>query len=165
MPGDVLGSDLHTIYYIRSESAYSLARRRGLWEIVKGRIAGQHPYLLSFRQACGDSALSSARYLGQQSIATEDVVGSLGRDREFTRSFLPVGSISRQKERWRQSYARLLAGNIDSPIQVCRAGKKYFVVHGHHRLSVARYCNLTTIRAHVSEIEAQDPSGQERDSA
>ena len=165
MPGDVLGSDLHTIYYIRSEGAYSLARRRGLWEIVKRRIAGQHPYLLSFRQAVGDSGLSDARYLGMWSIDTKDVVGSLGRDWEFSRGFLPVGSISRQKERWRQSYTDLFTGKVDSPIQVCRAGKKYFVANGHHRMSVARYLNLATIRAHVSEIETKDPSAPERDYA
>ena len=165
VPGDVLGSDLHTIYYIRSESAYSLARRRGLWEVVKGCIARRHPYLLSFRQAFGDSRWSDVRYLGMQSIATEDVVGSLGREREFSRGFLPVGSVSRQKERWRQSYTGLLSGNVDSPVQVCRAGGKYFVVNGHHRMSVARYLNLATIRAHVSQIEAKDPSAPERDSA
>jgi hypothetical protein len=39
MPGDVLGSDLGTIYYIRSETAFNLARTRGFWEVVKGRIA------------------------------------------------------------------------------------------------------------------------------
>jgi len=91
-----------------------------------------------------------------QSILTKNVVGSLGREGEFTRSFLPVGSSSRQKERWRQSYTRLLTGNMDSPVQVYRAGDKYFVVNGHHRMSVARYFNLQRIRAHVSEIEMKD---------
>ena len=158
MAGDVLGSDLQTIYYIRSENAYNLARRRGMWEVLRRRIVRQHPFLLSFQQSFGDAGLSDATYLGMQSIPTKDVVGSLGREGEFTRDFLPVASSSRQKERWRQSYTRLLTGNIDSPVQVCKAGAQYFVVNGHHRMSVARYFNLPRIRAHVSEIVMKDIS-------
>lgn len=49
MPGDVLGSDIRTIYYIRSENAYNLARKQGFRELVRQRIAGRDPYLRSFR--------------------------------------------------------------------------------------------------------------------
>lgn len=94
-----------------------------------------------------------------QTIATKDIVGSLGREREFSRSFLSVGSKAMQRERWRQSYTRLLCGNIDSPVHVCRVGKACFVVNGHHRVSVARYFTMKTIQAHVSEI---DPTSEFR---
>lgn len=165
MPGDVLGSDVETIYYIRSENAYNIARTRGFWEVVWRRMLGRNPYLLSFRESAGDPALSDARYLGVQTIAIKDIAGSLGREREFSRSFLPAASTARQKERWRQCYTRLLSGNIDSPVQVCRAGSEFFVVNGHHRVSVARYLNLESIQAHVSEIEQMSVSGLEGDPA
>ena len=161
MPGDVLGSDLRTIYYIRSENAYNIARTRGFWDVVRGRIAGQNPYLLSFRESVGDLGLIGARYLGMQTVATKDIAGSLGREREFSRGFLPVGGAARQKERWRQCYARFLSGNAGSPLHVCRVGGRFFVVNGHHRVSVARYLNLKSIRAHVSEIEEKTVSGLE----
>jgi hypothetical protein len=154
-----------TIYYIRSENAYNLARTQGFWEIVRGRIAGQNPYLLSFRQSFGDLGVAGARYIGVRSIATKEIAGSLGREREFSRSFLPVGSRSMQKERWRQSYTRLLSGDIHPPVRVCRAGETYFVVNGHHRVSVARYFNVKTIQAHVSEIDIKDGSMLGGDSA
>ena len=163
MPGDVLGSDVRTIYYIRSENAFNLARATGVWEIVRGRVAGRNPYLRSFRESVGDLSLAGARYVGMQTIATKDIVGSLGREREFSRGFLPVGSTARQKERWRQSYKRLFTGDIHSPVQVCRAGKKYFVVNGHHRVSVARYFNVKTIQAHVSEVDIKNDSGSNGD--
>jgi hypothetical protein len=161
MPGDVLGSDLGTIYYIRSENAYNIARKRGFWEVVRGRIAGRNPYLLSFRESAGDLDVTAARYLGIRTIATKDVAGSLGRYREFSRGFLPVGGAARQKERWRQCFTRLLSGNADSPLHVFRVGRRFFVVNGHHRVSVARYLNLKSIRAHVSEIGEQTVSGLE----
>jgi hypothetical protein len=156
MPGDVLGSDVGTIYYIRSDSAYNVARTQGFWETVRRRIAGRNPFLLSFRQTVGHLGLASARHLGVQTIATKDIVGSLGRDKEFSRCFLPVGSRAMQRERWRQSYTRLLVGDSDSPVQVCKVGGVYFVVNGHHRVSVARYFKLKTIEAHISEIEIPD---------
>ena len=153
MPGDVLGSDVETIYYIRSENAYNIARMRGLWEVVWGRVAGRRPYLLSFRESIGHLGLSGAKYLGIRTIATKDIAGSLGRESEFSRGFLPLGSTTRQKERWRQCYTRLLSGHSDSPVQVCRIGGRFFVVNGHHRVSVARYLNQESIQAYVSEIE------------
>ncbi len=162
-PGDVLGSDVGTIYYIRSENAYSIARTRGFWDVVRSRIAGRNPYLLSFRECVGDSGLTEAKYLGLRTIATKDISGSLGREREFSRGFLPVGGAARQKERWRQCYTRLLSGATDSPVQVCRVGERFFVVNGHHRVSVARYLDLKSIRAYVSEVEEKAVSGSERD--
>lgn len=156
MPGDVFGSDMGTIYYIRSDSAYNIARTQGFWEIMRGRMTGRNPYLLSFRQTVGQLSLAGARYLGVRTVATKDIVGSLGRDREFSRGFLPVGSRAMQRERWRRSYTRLMASDADSPVQVCRVGGIYFVVDGHHRVSVARYFKLKTIEAHVSAIEIPD---------
>lgn len=142
-----------------------LRERRGSGRSWGGRVAGRHPYLLSFRESVGDPSLAGARYVGVQTIATKDIVGSLGREREFSRGFLPVGSTARQKERWRQSYTQLHTGDTYFPVQVCRAGKKYFVVNGHHRVSVARYFNVKTIQAHVSEIDIKDDSRLNGDSA
>lgn len=165
MPGDVLGSDMWTIYYIRSENAYNLARTRGFWEMVRGRITGRSPHLLSFRRSVGDLNQASARYLGVQTVATRDIVGSLGREKQFSHSFLPVGSRSMQRERWRRSYARLLSRKTDPPVRLCRAGGAYFVVNGHHRVSVARYLKVKTIEAHVSEVDIEDDSGLNGDLA
>ena len=127
------------------------------------RVAGRRPYLKSFRDSVGKSSLAEASYLGVQSVVTEDIVGSLGRIREFSRSFLPVGSRTMQRERWRQSYTRLLCGEICPPVQVCRAGQSYYVVNGHHRVSAARYLNAKTVQAHVSDIGVTngfDPGGE-----
>ena len=159
MPGDVLGSDIETIYYIRSETAFQIARTRGLWEVFRRRIARKDPYLRSFRESVQEPGLADAKYLGVQIVAARDIVGSLGRVKEFSRSFLPVGSTARQKERWRQSYTRLLSGGVAPPVRVCKAGKIYYVVNGHHRVSAARYLNVETMSAHVSDIGTTAANG------
>lgn len=158
MPGDVLGSDIETIYYIRSETAFRIARSRGLWEVLRCRISKRNAYLRSFRDSVAESRLAEARYLGIQFVATRDIIGSLGRAREFSRSFLPVGNRAMQRERWRQSYTRLLCGAVCPPVQVCKVGESYYVVNGHHRVSAARYLNVKTIQAHVSNLDITDRS-------
>ena len=164
VPGDVLGSDIGTIYYIRSDAAFNIARARGLWEVFRMHAAGRRPCLKPFRESVGESGLAEASYLGVQSVETGEIVGSLGRAREFSRSFFPVGSRTMQRERWRQSYTRLLCGDVCPPIQVCRAGESYYVVNGHHRVSAARYLNAKTVQAHVSHIDITNPSDPGRES-
>jgi hypothetical protein len=159
MPGDVLGSDIGTIYYIRSDTAFNIARARGLWEVFRMRVAGRRPYLKPFREAVGESSLAEAYYLGVQSVVTDEIVGSLGRAREFSRAFLPVGSKTMQRERWRQSYTWLLCGQVRPPIRVCGAGGGYYVVNGHHRVSAARYLGVRTMLAHVSDIDTTKVTG------
>ncbi len=153
MPGDVLGSDIGTMYYIRSDAAFNIARARGLWEVLLRRVARRNPHLASFRASVADSDLADARYIGVQTVATSEITGSLGRHREFSSSFLPVGNTARLRERWRQSYTRLLAGETCPPVRLCRVGDRYYVVNGHHRVSAARYLNLEAVQAHVSEID------------
>jgi hypothetical protein len=162
--GDVLGSDIGTIYYIRSDAAFNIARARGLWEVFRMRVAGRRPYLKPFRESVGEFSLAEASYLGVQSLVTGKIVGSLGRHREFSRGFMPVGSTARQRERWRQSYTRLLCREVLPPIQVCRAGGSLYVVNGHHRMSAARYLNVDTMLAHVSDIDINNASDPGRES-
>ncbi|MGD8473339.1 MAG: ParB N-terminal domain-containing protein [Anaerolineae bacterium] len=112
-----------------------------------------------FREAVGESSLAEAYYLGVQSVVTDEIVGSLGRAREFSRAFLPVGSKTMQRERWRQSYTWLLCGQVRPPIRVCGAGGGYYVVNGHHRVSAARYLGVRTMLAHVSDIDTTKVTG------
>lgn len=87
-------------------------------------------------------------YRGVQAIPLDLIVGSIGRYREFTRRFLPLADSSR--ERW---------ANVDTladttgwpPIDVYLVGGVYFANDGNHRVSVARYLEMTTIEACVWE--------------
>lgn len=157
MPGDVLGWDLETMYYIRSEAAFNIARMRGHLELLKGLVTRRDPHLFSFRQEISDLWQAQTVYRGLQDIAVKDIVGSVGREKEFSRQFNPLASSSRQKERWRLVYTMSLAGKGLPPIEVCKKDQTFFVLNGHHRVSVARYLNRQTIPAHVSEL-ALDPS-------
>lgn len=161
MPGDVPHAGVATLYYIRSEGAFKRARTQGRLDVWKARIVDRNPYLLSLRQAMGELGQRRATYCGLQDISLEAIVGSAGREKEFTRSFYPTTSTERQKERWRTSYTMAMTGVCRPPITVCRLGSIYFVLNGHHRVSVARYLNWKTIQAHVSELPLSTPPAQE----
>jgi hypothetical protein len=152
MPGDVPHAGVHTLHYIRSESAFSHARTRGAWEFLRGKLLRRDPYLLSLGQVAGDRRW--AVYRGLQDVPLPAIVGSAGRAREFSRHFHPLTGSERQKERWRHSYTLAMTGTPLPPIDLCQVGPAYFVINGHHRVSVARYLNWRSIQAHVFELPA-----------
>lgn len=152
MPGDVLHADVGIINYIRSEYAFNDARLRGRWQVLIGLITRRNPYLLSFRRVVGDLHQTEVIHCGLQDVPVRDVVGSTGREREFTHRFYPLTRTERQKERWRTSFTMTLLGIGYTPIEVYKVGGAYFVINGHHRVSVARYLDWSTIQAHVTEV-------------
>lgn len=160
MPGDVLHADVGILNYIRSEYAFTDARTRGRWQVLKGLLTRRNPYLLCFRRVVGDVQQTQVIHRGLLDIPVRDIVGSTGREREFTQGFYPLDSTQRQKERWRTSFTTALLGIGYAPIEVYKAGGIYFVINGHHRVSVAKYLNWNTIQAYVSELplpaEAED---------
>ena len=153
MAGDVPHAGIGTLYYIRSENAFNRGRGLAGFEVLKSRLSRRNPYLLSLRRVAGDLSLARAICLGLQDIPVATIIGSAGRDREFTRRFLPLTTSQRQEERWRNAYVRAMTGVACPPITVCRIADADFVINGHHRVSVARYLGLETIQAHVSELQ------------
>ena len=79
-----------------SSAAYSSAvldfrdaRRRAALQDVLARVRGRPSDLLSFEETKKALKGQSAVYRGLQEIALDEIIGSVGRYRDFTRSFLP----------------------------------------------------------------------------
>lgn len=106
--------------------------------------------LLSLDDLKGPLQLRSLVDRGIHEIPLESIVGTLGRAREFNRAFLPRSDASR--DRWSR-VERLATGAAGyPPIEVYQVGEVYFVVDGHHRVSVARQLGAPAIEAHVQEF-------------
>jgi hypothetical protein len=111
--------------------------------------------LLSFKEVQERLHLQGRTYRGLQDIPLDKIVGSVGRYRDFTRTFLPRKDAD--KERWAQVKA-LVEGMMGlSPIEVFQVGDVYFVKDGNHRVSVARGIGARTIQAHVTECKSRVP--------
>lgn len=142
--------DVKTLMYIQSETEFDHARWRGIWEIVRGRLTRDDVRLLSFNEVVSKFRPGQVIELGLQDIPVKAIVGSVGRRREFTRRFSPRIGDRHSRERWRNIFTLAITGVGLPPIRVFKLGEAYFVEDGHHRVSVARYMNWTTIQAYVT---------------
>jgi hypothetical protein len=86
-------------------------------------------------------------------IPIANIVGSVGRYRDFDRAFLPLSGAD--AERWKRLDVALNELRNLPPIDVYKIGDVYFVRDGNHRVSVAKANGLTSIEANVTEIEAR----------
>jgi len=83
-------------------------------------------------------------------VPLEQIVGSVGRYRDFTRDFRPRGGIS--GDRWVRVYRAMSSLEGVPPIELYKLGDVYFVADGNHRVSVARAAGFDKIAAYVTEI-------------
>ena len=94
------------------------------------------------------------RYLGVRTIPLDNVVGTEGKAGAFTRDFQPKHAFSRDRLR---SLAEAFPDGGFPPIVAVKLGETYFVIDGHHRVSLARRHGGEAIDAVVTEFEARVP--------
>ncbi len=90
------------------------------------------------------------RYAGIQDISLAQITGSVGRAKDFDRSFRPLKK--HLFERWVANYIFMQSGNWPL-IRLYKVGSQYFVEDGHHRVSVARSSGMAYLQAEVWEYE------------
>ena len=96
--------------------------------------------------------------MGLSAIRLSNIVGSVGRSSEFDRVFMPAKSSV--EERWKRIDRAFLRGEELPPVSLYKVGGSYFVLDGHHRVSVARYHGAEWIDAEVTEFRALLPEIQ-----
>ena len=135
----------------QSKTEFSSARQRAFIEEWLNFFAGRPSDLLSFEEIRQKLRLQDSAYKGLQEIELDRIVGSTGRYRDFTRTFLPKSNQTEQ--RWRR-IKDVSDEQGYPPIEVFKVGEIYFVRDGNHRVSVARMNNAKTIEAYVIEYKS-----------
>jgi len=135
-------------------SDFRQARRRAGLEQLVSRITGKSPELLSFEEVRRKLRASSMVDRGLQDIPLDAIVGSVGRYRDFTRSFLPLSD--EDQDRWASVKVAQVTQGVP-PISVYKIGDAYFVHDGNHRVSIARQMGSKTIEAYVTEVQTSVP--------
>ncbi len=138
----------------KAERDFDRAHQQAFVQDALSILRHDSPNLLSFETVCERLGLGERVYRGVQSILLDQIVGSVGRYNDFTRTFLPRSESVRS--RW-QRVDQLSTTRGISPIHVYQVSKVYFVVDGNHRVSVARQMGAKTIEAHVWEYETRVP--------
>jgi hypothetical protein len=122
---------------------------------LMAKMTGGKVDLLSYDEVAKRIKSRQQIEMGTQMIPLDKIVGSVGRYRDFTRTFLPRAGVS--PERWARVDAVMNSLEGFPPIEVYKIGDVYFVRDGNHRVSVARANGLTHIEAYVTEIPTDVP--------
>jgi len=133
----------------RVRSDFSRARFKAFLNRVRAVVSGQPTTLLSYDDIKATLHIGGPIYRGVKTVRVDEIVGSLNRYHQFDRAFLPVED--RIASRW-QSVDRAFYKEVSlPPVLLYKVGQVYFVVDGHHRVSVARQQGQEFIEAEVRE--------------
>jgi hypothetical protein len=134
------------------DSDFSRARRRAFLKRIIARLRNDllSNQLLSFDEVRRALRASNRIYLGMRVVEVEKIVGSVERQGDFDRTFLPTrASVA---ARWRRIDRAFHRTEGLPPVSLYKIEDYYFVLDGHHRVSVARYHGAETIDAEVVEL-------------
>lgn len=129
------------------------ARRKASLEELAARFTGKTTTLLSYEEVRRRLRANRQIDRGLQDVRLDDIVGSVGRYNDFTRTFLPKNETDEQ--RWAQLKVVNGRGQGLPPIELYKIGQAYFVLDGNHRVSIARENGAPTIQAYVTEVLAK----------
>jgi hypothetical protein len=136
------------------------ARRKAFIQRILALVTRQSLDLLPFEQVREQLLLRDHYFLGLQEVPLDQIVGSVGRYRDFTRTFLPRTDVLR--ERWAAVEDRGREGGLP-PVELYKVGDAYFVRDGNHRVSVARTQGGLDIEAFVWKYPSLVPLGPSDD--
>ena len=140
----------YTRWIVEAERNFNSAQRHAFLEDAFRLLRGRPKALLSFDKVRRKLGLFVSRDRGVHEIPLDKIVGSVGKSQEFTRTFWPRHEEIRA--RWQRVYTMIHGASGLPPIEVYQVGAVYFVLNGHHRVSVGRQIGLKVIEAHITEF-------------
>ena len=137
------------------------ARRRATIARLIARLRGEPDdvgVVLPYEEVIQALGFVSERSAGLKVVPLDQIVGSVGRGRDFDRRFRPTSA--RSRGRWEQIAAAARRGESFPPVDLVQVGQIYFVRDGHHRVSVARALGRSDIDAYVAEVVTRIDANQ-----
>jgi hypothetical protein len=132
---------------------FAHARFKAFTNRILQSLRGQPRTLLSYDEVKEKLRIGGPVYRGVQVIPIGKIAGSLNRYHQFDRAFMPLED--QTANRW-QNIDRAFYQDVSlPPIVLYKVGEVYFVVDGHHRVSVAREQGQEFIDAEVRECQTK----------
>jgi hypothetical protein len=124
------------------DADFTRARRRARLRAVLARIRREHTSnrLLSFDDVRRELAANNRLHRGTRVVEVDEIVGSVG-------------------QRWKRIDRAFHRTEDLPPVKLYKLEEAYFVVDGHHRVSVARYHDVSTVEAAVVEFHPKHLAG------
>ena len=137
------------------DADFSRARRRALLRQVRTRLRRDNAsewQLLCFDDLGKIPGAFERLYRGMRTVPVSQIGGSVGRCSEFDGGFIPAKASV--EERWKRVDRAFHRGEELPPVSLYKVGSFYFVLDGHHRVSVASYHGVEWVDAEVTEFGA-----------
>jgi len=133
----------------QAKADFQKARFKAFMNRAWGTFSGQRATLLSYDEIKEKLHIGGPIYRGIKTVRVDQIAGSLNRYHEFDRVFLPASDAL--AERWQRVNRAFYQEISLPPVVLYKVGQVYFVVDGHHRVSVAREQGQIEIEAEVRE--------------
>jgi hypothetical protein len=149
----------HTNLEEQVDADFADARRRALLRRMRTRLRSDNASdgLLCFDDLGKIPGAIGRIDRGMRTVPVWQIGGSVGRCSEFDRDFMPAkASVG---ERWKRIDRAYHRGEELPPVSLYKIGSFYFVLDGHHRVSVASYHGVEWIDAEVTEFGVGGGSG------
>jgi hypothetical protein len=134
---------------------YRRVRGQALWSRLSSALTGRKPHLLSLAAVEANCSVADFHDAGTRTVAIHLIRGSANRCCNFDANFRPLHSHG--QARWLGLAAARQRGVKLPPVELIEAAGVYFVVDGHHRVSVARALGETAIQAKVTTWQVAGP--------
>jgi len=142
---------------VRVQADFARARTRAFLNDLFALFSRKRNTLLSYDEVKEKLRIGGPIHRGIRTVEVPKIVGSVNRYRDFDRAFLPTNN--RLGGRW-QRVDRAFYEDISlPPVVLYKVGEVYFVVDGHHRVSVAREQGQVYLEAEVRECRVKVPVG------
>lgn len=144
------------------DADFTRARHRAFLRRVVARLRGDPSSAgaLPFEEVRKALGVSNKVSLGPRVVPVGKVVGSVGRYKDFDRTFLPAKA--GVEENWKRIDRAFHRGEDLPPVVLYKVGGAYFVEDGNHRISVARYQGVEWIDALVVELRSPTPAARRK---
>ncbi|HSP08299.1 MAG TPA: ParB N-terminal domain-containing protein [Candidatus Dormibacteraeota bacterium] len=149
---------------VRALEDFDAARFRAFRRSLRSILTGGARRLQSIEPVLEAAGLEGRAFGGEQEIPLDRVVGSAAppsKTGDFDAGFLPINR--RLRDRWTRIYQAMVEGDELPPIDVYKVDGSYYVIDGHHRVSVARNLGRDVINARVVDIRTRAPLGPDVD--
>lgn len=133
------------------EYEYTRAQRPGLAGWVKRFAKPRSSQLVDFNTVRSYLSFAGQHDAGLKDVPIRSIVGSVGRAADFDRQFHPRQEAN--QHRWKGIARAVYQGRSLPPVELLKVGELYFVVDGHHRISVFQQQGMDYIDAHIIELE------------
>lgn len=122
--------------------------RAARWKKLVGRLHGQLRRLDRLERAQASARLSGRHEGGVRAVPLDRIQGSVDGGAGFDSEFYPLSE--RTRSRWVRVASAILKGKPLPPVELIEVSGRYFVIDGHHRISVARMLKQSHIDAVVT---------------